>query len=71
METRLKWRLYETELQILSDDIIDRRETYNAIGKRLELDRARMGRSVVSMHGSLHFSNFYTRSLKAHMLRTS
>ncbi len=37
METRLKWRLYETELQILSDDIIDRRETYNAIGKRLEL----------------------------------
>ena len=37
MEKRLKWHLHETELQFLSDDIIDRRETYDAIGKRLDL----------------------------------
>ncbi|HNW79935.1 MAG TPA: HNH endonuclease signature motif containing protein [Methanoregulaceae archaeon] len=37
MEKRLKWHPYKVELQYLSDDLIDRRETYDAIGKRLEL----------------------------------
>lgn len=37
MERRLKWQQFQTELQNLSDDLIDRRETYDAIEKRLEL----------------------------------
>lgn len=36
MAKRLNWKLYEAELELLSDDLVARREPYSAIEERLE-----------------------------------
>lgn len=63
MEKRLKWHLHETELQHLSDDLIDKRESYDAIGRRLELTFGPAGKILGVDVRLLAFLEFlYTKS---------
>jgi hypothetical protein len=63
MEKRLRWQHYQTELQNLCEDLIDKRETYDAIRKRLELIFGPAGKILGVDARLLAFLEFlYTRS---------